>query len=86
MCLVLSKFKKFSHDIVKLIIKYSKGIYEYGLWNPRETHFDLCAHIDSDYVGSRNAQKNTSGVCYFLEYCLISWHYKKQTLAALLTV
>lgn len=50
---------------VKKITKYIKETYDYGLWYPRGTHFDLCAYMNSYYDGSRNNRKITTGYMLF---------------------
>ncbi|GKE59605.1 uncharacterized mitochondrial protein-like protein, partial [Tanacetum coccineum] len=44
--------------------------------------FDLVAYTDSDYAGASLDRKSTTGGCQFLEYRLISWQCKKQTMVA----
>lgn len=73
LCLISSKSERVSYEAVKKIIKYIKRTNDYELG----THFDLCAYTDFDYAGTRNNRKSTSGACYFLSNCLVSWHCKK---------
>lgn len=51
---------------VKKIIKHVEYTSNFRLWCPKQTHFDLCAHTDSDFVRSKNSKKSTNGVCLFL--------------------
>ncbi|GKF60947.1 hypothetical protein Tco_0177733 [Tanacetum coccineum] len=44
--------------------------------------FNLVAYTDSDYAGASLDRKSTTGGCQFLEYRLISWQCKKQTMVA----
>ncbi|GJT96942.1 putative ribonuclease H-like domain-containing protein [Tanacetum coccineum] len=49
-----------SHD-VKRIFRYLKGKPKLGLWNPRDSPFDLVAFSDSNYVGASSDRKSTTG-------------------------
>nr|GEW46711.1 hypothetical protein [Tanacetum cinerariifolium] len=44
-----------------------------------DSHFDLVAYSDSDYVGASLDKKSTTRGCQFLICRLISWQCKKQT-------
>ncbi|GKA29717.1 hypothetical protein Tco_0715962 [Tanacetum coccineum] len=43
---------------------------------------DLIAYSDSDYAGASIDRKSTTGGFQFLDYKLISWQCKKQTIVA----
>lgn len=47
--------------------------------NTNESHFDLCAYTNLDFTGSKSYRKSTSGSCFFLGSCLLSWMSKKQS-------
>ncbi|GJV92267.1 putative ribonuclease H-like domain-containing protein [Tanacetum coccineum] len=47
----------------------------------RDSPFNLEAFSDSDYVGASLDRKSITGGCQFLGKRLISWQYKKQTIA-----
>nr|GEU29556.1 hypothetical protein [Tanacetum cinerariifolium] len=50
---------------------------------PKECHLHAVKRIlDSDYGGSNQDRKSTTGGCQFLERRLISWQCKKQTIVA----
>lgn len=71
--------------VVKKIIKYVKHTTNFGLWYLKQTHFDLCAYTDSDFAGSKSDGKSTSGACFFLGSCFLSWMCKKQSSISLST-
>ncbi|GKA78283.1 putative ribonuclease H-like domain-containing protein [Tanacetum coccineum] len=72
---------KMSHlQAVKRIFRYLKGQPKLGLWNLRDSPFDLEAFSDSDYTGASLDRKSTTGGCQFLGKRLISWQCKKQTI------
>ncbi|GJX36086.1 uncharacterized mitochondrial protein-like protein [Tanacetum coccineum] len=74
---------KVSHlHAVKRIFRYLKGQPKLGLWYPKDSPLDLVSYTDSDYAGASLDRKSTIGGCQFLEYRLISWLCKKQTVVA----
>lgn len=62
---------------VKKIIKSVEHTSNFGLWYPKQTHFDLCVHTNSNFVRSKNGKKSTSGVCLFLGSWFVSSMCKK---------
>ncbi|KAJ9557260.1 hypothetical protein OSB04_011874 [Centaurea solstitialis] len=52
---------------VKRILRYLKGIPDYGLWYPKDYGFELIVYTDSDHAGCKLNRKRTSGACQFLE-------------------
>ena len=71
---------KESHIIVvKRIIRYLKGIEEYGLWYPKGKNLIIQAFTDANWAGSIDDRKSTSGATFYLGGCLVSWLSKKQT-------
>nr|GEW51320.1 uncharacterized mitochondrial protein AtMg00810-like [Tanacetum cinerariifolium] len=67
---------------VKRIFRYLKGKPHLGLWNPKDSPFNLVSYFDSDYAGESLDRKSTIGGCQFLGCRLISWQCKKQTVVA----
>nr|GEU42921.1 hypothetical protein [Tanacetum cinerariifolium] len=58
--------------------KYRNTIHM-GLWDPKDTGFELTAFSNSDHVGCLNSRKSTSGGIQFLGGDkLVSWSSKKQ--------
>ncbi|GJX19874.1 putative ribonuclease H-like domain-containing protein [Tanacetum coccineum] len=66
----------------RLDIIYLKGQPKLGLWDPKDSPFDLEAYSDSDYAGASLDRKSTTGGCQFLGSRLISWQCKKQTVVS----
>ena len=62
---------------VKRIIKYVNGTLDYGIFYSKDTNDNLIGFCDSDWAGSADDRKSTSGGCFFLGNNLISWHSKK---------
>nr|GEV01361.1 putative reverse transcriptase domain-containing protein [Tanacetum cinerariifolium] len=53
---------KISHlHAMKRIFRYLKGQVKLGLWYPKDSHFDLMAYTDSDYVGASLDKKSIIG-------------------------
>nr|GEX46547.1 hypothetical protein [Tanacetum cinerariifolium] len=67
---------------VKRIFRYLKGHPKLGLWYPKASPFDLVAFSNSDYGGTSQDRKSTTGGSQFLGRRLISWQCKKQTSVA----
>ena len=65
--------------VVKRVLRYLKGIIDYGLsYTP--SSISLNAFCDSDWAGSPDNRKSTSGYGVFLGQNLISWSAKKQNM------
>ncbi|GKB42891.1 hypothetical protein Tco_0887833, partial [Tanacetum coccineum] len=74
---------KVSHlHAVKRIFRYLKDQPKLGLWNPKDSPFDLEAYTDSDYAGASLDKKSTTRGSQFLGKRLILWKCKKQTIVA----
>jgi len=65
--------------VVKIILRYLKGTSDFGLWYPKNSTLNVTAFIDTDWAGSIDDRKSTSGNAFFLGYCLVSWLSKKQS-------
>jgi len=50
----------------KRILRYVAGTSDYGVWYNKVDNFRLYGFTDSDYVGSLDDQKSTSGQVFFL--------------------
>jgi len=78
LCARFQSYPKESHLIaVKHIIRYFKGTIRIGLWYLKTRQFSMTSFSDADYAGCRVDRKSTSGICQFLENCLVSWSSKK---------
>ena len=63
---------------VKRIMRYLKGIEDYGLYYKKNENFELSAYTDVDWVGNIDDRKSTSGGGLFLVKILVSWTSKKK--------
>ena len=62
---------------VKKIMRYLKGIEEYGLYYKKNEKFELRAYTDVDWAGNIDNRKSTSGRAFFLGRRLVTWTSKK---------
>jgi hypothetical protein len=77
---------KHSHLLaIKRIFRYLKGTMDYGLWYPRNQHFQLSVYSDVDWANYVDERKSTSGGAFFLGDSLVSWLSKKKSSISLST-
>eukprot|EP00253_Pinus_taeda_P006096 PITA_06096 len=69
----------------KRILRYVKGTKMFGILYNVSKHSDLVGYTDSDWAGSVDDRKNTSGYVFHMGSGAISWASKKQSIAALST-
>jgi hypothetical protein len=65
------------------VLRYLKGIVEYGLSYLGGDEVKLQECLDSNWVGSATDKKSTLGCCFSLGSTMVSWFNKKQTSMAL---
>ena len=58
--------------VVKRIMRYLKGIEDYGLYYKKNENFELRAYKDVDWAGNVDDKKNTSGGAFFLGKRLVT--------------
>ena len=69
----------------KHILRYLKGMADYGLKYKADQRINLEGYVDSDWAGSAIDRKSTSG-CYFsMGSGVISWFSRKKSCVALST-
>ncbi|KAF2288520.1 hypothetical protein GH714_008124 [Hevea brasiliensis] len=62
---------------VKRVLRYLQGTAEYGLLRPSSV-YEISAYSDSDWAGSIEDRKSTTGFAIYLGRNLVSWASKKQ--------
>lgn len=67
----------------KRILRYLAGTIEYGIWFRKTDDFRLNGFSDSDWAGSIEDRRSTSGSCFILGSAAVSWSSKKQATVAL---
>ncbi|KAH9304326.1 hypothetical protein KI387_008730, partial [Taxus chinensis] len=75
--------KKCHWIAAKHVLRYVQGTVDFGLEYQKNTQFFLQGYTDSNYVGSVNDRKSTSGYVFHLGSGPISWISKKKIVVAL---
>jgi hypothetical protein len=70
----------------KHVLRYIRGTINYGLRYTTSNNIQLHGFIDSDWAGSAEDRKITSGMCFSLGSAMISWGSRKQKSVALNTI
>ena len=66
----------------KRILRYLQGTKEYGIWYKSTGNPTLLGYTDSDWAGSVDDMKSTSGYAFSLGSGIFSWASKKQATVA----
>ena len=84
---VVSRFmndpSKAHFSVAKRILRYLKGTKKQGIQYEKEDNCKLVGFTDSDWAGSLDDRKSTSGYIFCLGSNAISWSSKKQKSVAL---
>lgn len=70
---------------VKRILRYLQGTTNFGIFYRKGGNKELTAFMDSDYAGSLEDTKSTSGYAFILSSGAIAWSSKKQPIVTLST-
>ena len=62
---------------VTRILRYLKGIEEFGLWYPKENELTMATYEDVDSEGRIDDQRSISGETFYFDDFLVSWLSKK---------
>lgn len=83
---ILSRFihcaKEVHLQAAKRVLRYIKGTLDYGVWFNYNQDFNFHGFSDSDWGGSLDDMKSTSGYCFTLGSGMFSWSSKKQDIVA----
>ncbi|XP_023755293.1 uncharacterized mitochondrial protein AtMg00810-like [Lactuca sativa] len=86
---VVSRFMhsptKHHFGAVKRIIRYVACTKHYGIWYMKSKKLLLEGFTDSDWAGSQEDRRSTTGNCFNVGTGIISWLLKKQETVALST-
>lgn len=86
---IVSRFmnepSKLHYVAAKRILRYIKGTKDFGLKYEKEVNSNLIGYSDSDWAGSIDDRKSTSGYIVCLGTKAISWCSRKQSTVALST-
>ena len=69
---------------MKRLIRYLSGTRNYGLLYAKKDSAEVVGYSDADW-GGEASRRSTSGVCFTLAGCAISWRSKTQRVVALST-
>jgi hypothetical protein len=64
--------------VAKNFLRYIRGTLNYGLIYTASSDIQLHGFTDSDWAGSVEDRKNTSGMCFSLGCAMIYWGRRKQ--------
>ena len=64
------------------MLRYVKGTANFGIWYLKQNECKLRGFIDSDWVGSKEDMKSTSGYLFTFGSGPFSWCSKKQAVVA----
>lgn len=67
----------------KRILRYVAGTINFGIWYTKVSDFRLFGFTDSDWAGSIDDRKSTSGSAFSLGSGVVTWSSKKQETVAL---
>ncbi|XP_031275882.1 secreted RxLR effector protein 161-like [Pistacia vera] len=74
----ISKPTKTHFKTAKRVLSYVKESTDYGVWFKRSEDFSLVGYSNSDWAGSIDDIRSTSGFTFFLNHGAICWLSKKQ--------
>jgi transposase InsO family protein len=84
---LVSRFMESPKDshwkMAKRILRYVAGTINFGLWYTKSDSNQLSGYTDSDFAGSLDDRKSTSGYVFQLGTNLISWASKKQPIVSI---
>ena len=83
---MLSRFMKCPSQLhyvaAKRVLRYIKGTADHGIWYLKDKSADLVGFTDSDWAGSLDDFKSTSGYCFSFGSGVFSWNSSKQEVVA----
>ena len=71
--------------VEKHVLRYLKGIVDYGIKYDVNHKINMHGYVDSDWEGSAIDRKSTSRCCFSMGSGVISWFSRKQSYVALST-
>jgi hypothetical protein len=63
----------------KHVMRYLKGMLDFGLYYNGDHDFRLVGYTDSDWAGSVSDRKSTLECCFSLGSTMTSWQSRKQS-------
>ena len=81
----MERLKETHWQVAKIILRYVKGTKRYGILYTTSENSKLTGYTDSDWAGSIDDWKSTSGYVFHMGSGAISWDSKKQLIVTLST-
>jgi transposase InsO family protein len=78
----MQKPSQIHFGVGKRVLRYLQGTKEYGIWYKPKCNSKLLGYTDSDWAGSVDDMKSTSGYAFSLGSGFFSWASKKQATVA----
>ncbi|XP_027927618.1 uncharacterized protein LOC114184509 [Vigna unguiculata] len=78
----MQKPSQIHYGVGKRILRYLQGTKEFGIWYKTMTNSRIIGYTDSDWAGSIDDMKSTSGYAFSLGSGIFSWASKKQATVA----
>ena len=79
---LLSRFmhspSKIHFGVAKRVLRYIRVTFDYGLWFVKKESKELQGYADSDWAGSLDDSKSTSGYAFSFGSGVFSWNSKKK--------
>ncbi|XP_042948551.1 secreted RxLR effector protein 161-like [Carya illinoinensis] len=79
---MLSRFMQCLSQIhfgtTKRVLRYLQGTIGWGMWYKKSSSIKLVGFTDSDWAGSSDDMRSTSGYCFGLGFAMFSCSSKKQ--------
>ncbi|XP_052486464.1 secreted RxLR effector protein 161-like [Gossypium raimondii] len=72
-------------NTAKRVLRYVKGIVDYGVFYKKDIDVNFVGYTDSNYVGDIDDRKSTSGYVFMFNSSAISWLSKKQQIVTVST-
>ena len=73
------------YEAAKRILRYLQGTSKFGIFYKRNGNHELIGFTDSDYAGSLEDRRSTSGYIFILSGAAVAWSSRKQPIVTLST-
>lgn len=81
----MAKPTKLHHLAAKRVLRYLKGILDFGIWYKYKGEGKLEVFTDIDFARDNNNSKSTSGYVFLWDNGVIAWSSRKQDIVTLST-
>ena len=82
----MSRPTEVHYSAAKRILRYLQGTTKFGILYKKEGNCELIGFTDSDYAGSVEDRRSTSGYVFMLSGAGVAWSSRKQPIATLSTI